>query len=236
MEAGILCQLVPALTRELNCADVPRRPGWSRVREVLVCVETRGAPPSRVSIQAMLGRRTPGALGLHLRWRMNDQLPSPVSSVGRSGVTRSGSHGPPPVERVRQLEAIAKWMDRRYVDPILGLVFPGAGDALGAIIGLYGVLLAAQLRLHPLVVARMLVNLALDALIGSVPLIGWIGDFFYRAHERNLELLKSRGPHGEATGSDWLMVVGAVALFLFALILPVILFIAGITWLFTRLG
>jgi hypothetical protein len=143
---------------------------------------------------------------------------------------------PTPMSReLERLSAIADWMDRRYLDPILGLVLPGAGDTLCSLVGLYGVFTALRLRVHPVVVARMLINLALDSMIGSVPLIGWIGDFFFRAHTKNLRLLQERAPSGKAQGSDWLVVGAAALLFLFALALPIILLVLLAGWIFSLL-
>src|SRR5262245_65568842 len=88
------------------------------------------------------------------------------------------------------IKRVALWMDQRYLDPILGLLLPGAGDALGAAIGLLSVAAAYRMGAHPMLIARMLVNLALDAVIGAIPLVGAVADFFYRAHTRNLALLE----------------------------------------------
>ncbi len=129
------------------------------------------------------------------------------------------------------LESIAEWLDRRYLDPILGLVLPGVGDVVGSMVGLYGVGVALRLGVHPIVVARMLLNLALDSFIGSIPVLGAIGDFFFRAHVKNLELLQARGERGRATAGDWWIVLGAFFLFLLALALPVLLLIALVTYL-----
>lgn len=123
-------------------------------------------------------------------------------------------------------EGLARWMDRRYIDPLLGLLLPGVGDTLGAAIGLLGVFAAFKLRAHPLVIARMLLNLALDALLGSIPLLGPVIDLFYRANSRNLELLRTRDVR-QPRASDALLVGGAVLLFIAALLLPLVL----VVWL-----
>lgn len=125
-------------------------------------------------------------------------------------------------------EWLAHWMDRRYIDPLLALLLPGVGDALGAVIGLLGVFAAFKLRAHPLVIARMLLNLAVDALLGTIPFAGPVFDLFYRANSRNLELLRSRDVR-EPRASDALLVGGAALLFLAALLAPVFF----IAWLVT---
>ena len=63
-------------------------------------------------------------------------------------------------------ETLARWLDDRFLDPLLGLVLPGVGDLLGSLLGLYPVLLAAQRRAPKALLARMLLNLAADAVRG----------------------------------------------------------------------
>lgn len=120
------------------------------------------------------------------------------------------------------LEQFALWLDRRYLDPIIGLLVPGAGDMLGSLLGLYSIFVAVRLRAHPVVIARMLLNLALDAVLGAVPLLGDVFDLYHRAHRRNLSLLRHRG-HGEGQPADWLVVVAAAMAFLLALSLPILI-------------
>jgi hypothetical protein len=128
-------------------------------------------------------------------------------------------------------ESIARWMDRRYLDPVLGLILPGAGDLLGAGLGLYPMLLAWRRGAPKSLLARMLLNLSVDLLGGSVPLVGDIWDFFFKAHSRNLELLRARSAGGEVAASprDTLVIVGAVAVFLVALAVPVVLLVLAVS-------
>lgn len=126
-------------------------------------------------------------------------------------------------------ERLAYWMDRRYLDPILGLLLPGAGDAIGAGIGLLGIYAAFRLKAHPVVIARMLLNLAVDSLIGAIPFAGAIGDLFYRAHTRNLALLRTRDVR-VPSASDWLMVGAAALLLVLAMLLPIAIVIAAVAY------
>lgn len=158
--------------------------------------------------------------------------------VRRDGVLRRDEPASPGAsadsasqERYLQLaERIAHWMDRRYVDPILGLLVPGAGDAIGAGIGLLGVYAAFRMRAHPVVIARMLVHLAVDSLLGSIPILGAVLDFFYKSHSRNLALLRERDVR-RPRPSDWLAVAAAGALFVGALLLPLVLVGLLAAWL-----
>lgn len=77
------------------------------------------------------------------------------------------------------------------LDPILGLVFPGGGDAIGGVISLSVLFLALQKRLPAWVIGKMVWNLALDAAVGALPVLGDAFDFAFRANQRNLDLLRA---------------------------------------------
>jgi hypothetical protein len=119
---------------------------------------------------------------------------------------------PVPVE-IERARTLTRVLDHYLVDPLLGLVLPGVGDLIGSLLGLYLVAIAVRRRMSPLIVARMLLNLALDAALGAIPLIGDIADFAYKANEHNLALLIGRRETGKATARDWLAIGGAVAAF-----------------------
>jgi len=143
----------------------------------------------------------------------------------------------PPAQPDRALEAattLARWLDHRFLDPLLGLLLPGIGDLLSSGLGLYPVLLAWQRGAPKSLLARMLLNLAADAAGGAVPIVGDLWDFFFRAHARNLDLLRSRAHEREVRGhwSDTLVVGGAFVLLLAALALPVL----GVVWLVRALS
>jgi hypothetical protein len=128
----------------------------------------------------------------------------------------------------RHLELAAKiahWADHRFIDPIVGLILPGAGDLLGAVIGLHAVGLGLARRAPKVVIARMLLNLSVDMALGLVPLVGDLFDFGFRAHSKNIELLRARSASGpvKASAADWLLVGLALLLFLAILALPFVL-------------
>ena len=109
---------------------------------------------------------------------------------------------------------ISRALDTYMLDPILGLVLPGAGDLVSSFFGFYMISLALRRGVSKMVVARMLLNLALDALVGMIPLAGDLFDFGFKANQKNLALLTDRANHGgKATAKDWLAVVGASLVF-----------------------
>ncbi len=167
------------------------------------------------------------------RARVDDLLRVPEPEVEprlERFATRSSSGGAE--RRLPELEIaerVAFWMDQRYLDPILGFVLPGAGDAIGAAIGVVTIVSAFRMRAHPVIIARMFLNLAFDSVLGSIPLLGAVIDLFYRAHTRNLKLLQTRDLRASRP-SDWVVVGGAVLAFVVALCLPIILVIAAVSW------
>jgi len=119
---------------------------------------------------------------------------------------------------------LARWLDHRFVDPLLGLLLPGVGDLLGAALGLYPVLLAWQQRAPKVLLARMILNLAADTAGGAIPVLGDVWDFLFRAHARNLELLRTRADAGEvrARWTDAFVVGGALVVLAISLAAPVV--------------
>jgi hypothetical protein len=75
-----------------------------------------------------------------------------------------------------------------------------------------------------------LIHLAVDSALGAIPVLGAVVDIFYRAHTRNLNLLRARDVR-EPHLSDWFVVGAAALIFLIALALPIVILIVAITLL-----
>ena len=75
------------------------------------------------------------------------------------------------------------------VDALIGLV-PGIGDAVTTAMSLWIVHEAHQLGAPKHVIARMLGNVALDSVVGAVPLVGDAFDVMWRSNRRNMRLLQ----------------------------------------------
>ncbi|MBA3539473.1 MAG: DUF4112 domain-containing protein [Deltaproteobacteria bacterium] len=133
----------------------------------------------------------------------------------------------PALAKVRKFATL---FDTYMVDPILGFILPGAGDIVGSVMGLYVVVLAARRKVAPIVIARMLLNLAIDAGVGIVPFLGDIVDLGFKANTKNLDLLESRSAVGGRSTSwrDYAAVGGALLLLIG--VLAVVVYV--ITWAF----
>ena len=106
-----------------------------------------------------------------------------------------------------KLKALAWWLDssirlpggfRIGADAILGLV-PFLGDVLGLLLSGYIVLQAARLHVPLSVLARMLLNVAIEGVIGLVPLAGDVFDAAWKANLKNISLLEGYLDHPAAT-------------------------------------
>lgn len=101
---------------------------------------------------------------------------------------------------VRQrIEALEKVLERMFVVPginrpvgldvILDLV-PFAGDLIGTVLGAYIVWEARNLGMPKWQIARMAGNVGIDTLLGAIPWVGAIPDFFFRSNTRNLRIIR----------------------------------------------
>jgi hypothetical protein len=101
------------------------------------------------------------------------------------------------------------------LDALIGLL-PGVGDVLGGAVSTWFLLTAARLGAPPPLLARMGLNVAIDALLGAVPLLGDLFDVGWKANVRNLALLEAHlaDPHGTRRRSRWALAAIAAAVIL----------------------
>ena len=144
---------------------------------------------------------------------------------------------------LESLRRLAELLDTRFVipgtkirfglDPILSLV-PGLGDLVSPAFAVLLLVEGLQQRVPKVVIARMLVNAFTDALIGAIPVAGNIGDIFWRANARNLELLERHARPGAAPSrSDYVVASLLAAVFGIVVFIPVMLAIwlaASLWW------
>ena len=98
-----------------------------------------------------------------------------------------------------ELDLLAALLDSRWripgtsirfgLDALVGLV-PVLGDAATGIVSVYIVLRARSCGAGKTLVARMLGNVLLDTVVGSIPILGSIFDVYFKANNRNIRLLR----------------------------------------------
>ena len=123
--------------------------------------------------------------------------------------------------RLDHLRRLTYWMDdglripgtqrRVGLDPVFGLV-PGVGDAAGAILATAILLEAVRRDITRFALVRMAGNVALDALLGAVPIVGDLFDAAWKANRRNLALLERHiAAPAQAKRADRWFVLGVSA-------------------------
>jgi hypothetical protein len=112
---------------------------------------------------------------------------------------RARSHTIGIEDELASIEDLARLLDTRWeipglgvrfgVDAIAGLV-PVVGDLATGVVSLYIVHRASELGASRLLIGRMVVNVLIDTVVGSVPLLGSLFDVYFKANRRNLRLLR----------------------------------------------
>lgn len=102
-------------------------------------------------------------------------------------------------ERIARIDRLAALLDTAFrvpltrfrfgVDGLIGLA-PGLGDVITTGLSLYIVYEAHRLGAPKHILARMLGNVALDGVIGAVPVAGDMFDVLWRANRRNVRILR----------------------------------------------
>jgi Domain of unknown function (DUF4112) len=166
-----------------------------------------------------------------------------MRSETNAGARMSRSLPRSTASRLHFVRFLADLLDQRFtipgtsirvgLDPILGLV-PGIGDALANIAGSAILVIAVQLNVPKIVLMRMGLNLAANALIGAIPVFGDIFSIGFRSNAKNAELLERYvGSDARRAGlDDWLFVAGLIS----AVVLIGFGIIMAIIWLIGWLG
>lgn len=137
---------------------------------------------------------------------------------------------------------IADLLDQRFtipgtsirigLDPLLGLI-PGIGDTIANLAGSAILLIAAQYRLPKVVLLRMAVNIAINVIIGAVPILGDVFSIWFRSNAKNAQLLERyvAAPGQRPASADWAFVAVVIAVILLFLIGTVV----AMAWLVKQL-
>ncbi len=112
---------------------------------------------------------------------------------------RSLSFGREPLAVRQRVEALEHLLERAFnipgtnhkigLDVLLDLV-PGIGGIAGAALGSYMIWEARNLGMSKWAMARMSGNVGTDFLLGLIPWIGAIPDYFFKSNTRNLRIIK----------------------------------------------
>jgi hypothetical protein len=131
---------------------------------------------------------------------------------------------------LRQINRLAKLMDAQFTfpgtnikfgfDALLGLV-PGAGDISTFAVSGYMVMVMSKNGASGFVLARMILNILIDAIFGAVPLIGDLFDVAFKANMRNMKLMDQYYTEGRHRGGAWKLII-PILLLVFLIIVAII--------------
>jgi hypothetical protein len=137
---------------------------------------------------------------------------------------------------LRHLDTLAKMMDSQFsipgtnirfgFDALIGLI-PGAGDFATFLVSGFMVFILARNGASGAVMARMALNIVIDALIGSIPVVGDLFDIVFKANDRNMKLMHEHYLEGRHKGSAMRVVIPLLILVLGVLV--------GIVWISYKL-
>lgn len=119
------------------------------------------------------------------------------------------------------------------LDAIVGLI-PGIGDVLSSAASFLIIFAAWQRGLPNVTVARMVANVAVDTIVGAMPLVGDLFDLAWKANRMNMRLLQRDAERRHRqTWKDWLVLVGLGLVLLGLALLPFVV-LYWVVWMLRR--
>ncbi len=100
------------------------------------------------------------------------------------------------------------------LDPLIGLI-PVIGDGISAVVGAYLIAEASRFKMPLVVLARMVVNLLVDTILGFIPFFGDAFDLFSKSNARNLALFRRYALEPDSSTSEhrlFFVGIGAILL------------------------
>ena len=124
----------------------------------------------------------------------------------------------------KNLERLSWLMDDLFRVPVLGWRFgldalvgliPGFGDTTTSLVSFYILVSAVRHRVPKITLLRMGFNIAIDYVMGSLPVVGDLADAWWKSNHMNIDLLRKHATvAGEeersARMSDWIFVSGII--------------------------
>ncbi|HEY2846589.1 MAG TPA: DUF4112 domain-containing protein [Pyrinomonadaceae bacterium] len=144
------------------------------------------------------------------------------------------------VEIERSLDQLAFYLDGLFrvpgttwrfgLDGVIGLI-PSVGDTLTSIASFYILVAGVRYGVPKITLLRMAMNIAVDYLVGSIPVIGDAFDFVWKSNQMNMNLIRERATrHGEGKTGDYVFVFGLIG-FLVLVLLASVIASAFLIWL-----
>lgn len=128
-------------------------------------------------------------------------------------------------DRLRRLDWLSQVLDSAWsvpgtsyrigLDGIIGLI-PGIGDPIGTMLSSYLIFEAARMGAPTHILLRMVGNVAVESIVGVIPILGDIFDLAWKANVRNLALLRAHKDeligHERSSRKIMMLIFGALLL------------------------
>lgn len=163
--------------------------------------------------------------------RAHDKLPKPRREI----------------EIEEGLDNLARYLDGLFripgtswrfgLDGLIGLV-PNVGDTITSFASFYILLAGVRYGVPKITLLRMALNIAIDYIVGTIPFLGDLFDFFWKSNKRNMDLIRERATgKDKGTTADYIfifVIISILVLLLVASIALSVYVIGAIFWeLFT---
>ena len=111
------------------------------------------------------------------------------------------------------------------IGPIIGLI-PGGGDLIGGVLSIYIMYAGIGMGVSRAVIIRMFGNVALEFVIGCIPIIGDLFDATWKSNQRNVKLIENSVIGEEKNTIFGYMVIGVLIKILVGIIFLALMLLA----------
>ena len=108
------------------------------------------------------------------------------------------------------------------IDPIIGLI-PGGGDLIGGVISIYIMHAGIKMGMPRATIIRMFTNVALEFVVGCIPIIGDLFDAMWKSNQRNVKLIEDSVMSEEKNALFGYVLIGVLITILVSVILLAIM-------------
>ena len=131
------------------------------------------------------------------------------------------------IKRISRIKKIAKILDAQFqgplntkfgLDGLLGLI-PGIGDLITSFFSGFILYESYKLGASPAVLFRMGLNILFENLVDTIPLLGNIFDFFWKANLKNVQLLEGHIDQPSTSDTQSKIVLISIFFFIFCLLI-----------------
>jgi hypothetical protein len=124
------------------------------------------------------------------------------------------------IEIEKGLDDLSRYLDGLFrvpgtgwrfgLDALIGLI-PNVGDTITFLPSMYILFSGVRYGVPKITLFRMALNIAIDYLVGSIPVIGDAFDFVWKSNKRNMDLIRSRATgRDQGTTGDYLFIFGLI--------------------------